>query len=86
MPQCALHAVIAHADQLALGKSDVLCHTPRGTLLRRDYYNREIWKPAVAAAGLPADTTFHDYADACLMPTSGRSACSAVGSGLMMSA
>jgi integrase len=38
----------------------VLCRTPRGTLLRRDYYNREIWKPAIAEAGLPGDTTFHD--------------------------
>jgi hypothetical protein len=28
----------------------------------------------------------HDYADTCLMPTSGRSACSAVVSGLKMSA
>jgi len=28
--------------------------------LRRDYHNREIWKPAITAAGLPADTTFHD--------------------------
>jgi integrase len=41
-------------------KSDVLCKTPRGTLLRRDYYNRQIWKPAIAAAGLAEDTTFHD--------------------------
>ena len=38
----------------------MLRRTPRGTLLRRDYYNREIWKPAIAAAGLPRDTTFHD--------------------------
>ncbi len=60
MPRFVLDAVTAHARQFALGKSDVLCRTPRGTLLRRDYYNREIWKPAVAAAGLPADTTFHD--------------------------
>jgi integrase len=30
------------------------------TLLRRDYYNREVWKPALTAAGLPADVTFHD--------------------------
>src|SRR5215472_11107187 len=37
-----------------------LCRTPRGTLLRRDYYNKVIWKPAITAAGLPADTTFHD--------------------------
>jgi integrase len=28
--------------------------------LRRDYFNREIWKPAIAAAQLPEDTTFHD--------------------------
>ena len=35
-------------------------HTPRGGLLRRDYYYREIRKPALAAAGLPGDATFHD--------------------------
>ena len=46
--------------RLKLSRSAVLCRTPRGTLLRRDYYNREIWKPAVTATGLPADTTFHD--------------------------
>ena len=34
--------------------------TSRGTLFRRYYYNREIWKPALAAAGLLPDTTFHD--------------------------
>jgi integrase len=38
----------------------VLCRTPRGTLLRRDYYSRNIWKPAIVAVGLPADTTWHD--------------------------
>lgn len=59
MPQFLLDAVNRHAEQLALGEGDVLCR-PRGTLRRRDYYNREIWKPAIAAAGLPADTTFHD--------------------------
>ena len=48
----------------------MLCRTPRGTLLRRDYYNREIWKPSIKVAGLPADTTFHDlrhYADGWVM-------------------
>ena len=34
----------------------------------------------------PPTTTIHDYADTCLMPTSDRSACSAVVSGLKMSA
>jgi Phage integrase family len=38
----------------------VLCRTPKRTLLRRDYHNREIWKPALTAAGMAADTTFHD--------------------------
>jgi integrase len=53
-------AIVDHAERLELGENDVLCRTPRRTLLRRDYYNREIWKPAVKAAGLMPDTTFHD--------------------------
>ena len=54
MPRFVLDAVIDHAEQLSLSDHDVLCRTPRGTLLRRDYYNREIWKPAITAAGLRA--------------------------------
>ena len=38
----------------------MLCRTSKGTLLRRDYFNRQIWKPAIAAAELAEDTTFHD--------------------------
>ena len=60
MPRFVLSAVKNHAAHLGLAKSDVLCKTPRGTLLRRDYYNRQIWKPAIAVAGLAEDTTFHD--------------------------
>jgi integrase len=60
MPRFVRRAVTGHADLIGTGLHDVLCRTPRGTLLRRDYYNREIWKPAIAAAGLPAKTTFHD--------------------------
>jgi integrase len=60
MPRFLLDAVTDHAEQLGLGDHDVLCCTPRGTLLRRDYYNREIWKPAIEAAELPVDATFHD--------------------------
>ena len=44
MPRFVRDAVIDHAEQLGLGPRDVLCETPRGTLLRRDYYNREIWE------------------------------------------
>ena len=61
-PGFVLDAVTAYARQLGLDGDAVLCRTPRGTLLRRDYYNynRNIWKPAIAAAGLAADTTYHD--------------------------
>lgn len=32
----------------------------RDNLIRRDYFNDRIWKPAIKAAGLLPDTTFHD--------------------------
>ena len=62
LPRFLQDAVTDHSARLELQpkRSAVLCRTPRGTLLRRDYYNREIWKPADTATGLPADTTFHD--------------------------
>jgi len=50
----------AHSAQLGLTEDDVLCRTQRGGLLRRDHYNRTVWKPALAVAGLAGDTTFHD--------------------------
>jgi integrase len=53
-------ALVTHAGQLGLAENYVLCRTSKGTLFRRDYYNREIWKPAIAAVGRLADTTFHD--------------------------
>ncbi|MER5622678.1 tyrosine-type recombinase/integrase [Streptosporangium sp. NPDC002544] len=40
--------------------TDVLCRTSRGNLIRRDYFDTNIWKPAVKAAKLQPDTTFHD--------------------------
>jgi hypothetical protein len=52
--------------------------------IRRSNFN-VIWSAACTAAGVP-DAHFHDYADTCLMPMSGGSACSAVVSGLKMSA
>jgi integrase len=55
-----LKAVTGHCGQFGLTGNDVLCRTGRGTLLRRDSFNREIWKPAITAAQLPEDTTFHD--------------------------
>jgi integrase len=60
MPVFLQDAITRHIGELALREPDVLCRTPRRTLLRRDYYNREIWKPALTLADLAGDTTFHD--------------------------
>jgi len=60
MPDFVQQAVAEQAERLKLGATDVLCRTARDTLFRRDYYNREIWKPAIQTAGLLGDTTFHD--------------------------
>ena len=60
IPRFVREAIVEHVAQLGIGLSGILCRTPRGTLLRRDYYNRAIWKPAIARSGLPADATFHD--------------------------
>lgn len=60
MPGFVHAAVSAHCAQLGLTGDDILCCTNRGGLLRRDRYNRFIWKPALTIAKLPTDTTFHD--------------------------
>lgn len=60
LPRFLLDAIQLHVREFQLASDAVLCSSPRGNLLRRDYYNREIWRPAITAAGLPSDTTFHD--------------------------
>ncbi|WP_370026117.1 tyrosine-type recombinase/integrase [Planotetraspora sp. GP83] len=40
--------------------ADLLFSTSRDNLMRRDYVNARVWKPAIKAAGLLPDTTFHD--------------------------
>ncbi|MEV5747157.1 site-specific integrase [Actinoallomurus sp. NPDC052308] len=60
MPVFLSDAIDEHVQALQLGADAVLCRTPRGGLLRRDYYNKRIWKPAIKAVGLPEDTPFHD--------------------------
>jgi integrase len=60
MPAFLLTAVTTHRAQLGLSDDDILCRTSRGGLLRCDRYNRLVWKPALTAAGLSGDTTFHD--------------------------
>ena len=59
---------------------------PRGGPLRESNWKRSVgWRAVKASAGVPG-ARVHDYADARVMPTSGRSACSAAVNGLKMSA
>ncbi|WP_157382906.1 tyrosine-type recombinase/integrase [Nonomuraea coxensis] len=60
MPDFVAAAIDQHAKRFGLASDAVLCRTGRGTLLRRDYFNKKIWKPALAVAGLPEDVTFYD--------------------------
>ncbi|GAA1594179.1 site-specific integrase [Actinomadura kijaniata] len=60
MPGFVRDAIHEQTERLRLAPDAVLCRTPRGTLLRRDYFNKKIWKPAIIAVDLPPDTTFHD--------------------------
>ncbi|MFF5109549.1 tyrosine-type recombinase/integrase [Streptosporangium sp. NPDC000509] len=56
-------AVLAHALAEYIDRhepEDVLFRTTRGNLIRRDYFNAEVLKPAIFSAGVPADMTFHD--------------------------
>ncbi|MCD0451951.1 site-specific integrase [Actinocorallia sp. API 0066] len=59
-PDFLLAAIARHVEDLTLGEGDVLCLTGRGHLLRRDYFNERVWKPAIGKVKLHADTTFHD--------------------------
>lgn len=60
MPDFLRDAIKEHVSEFGFKAADLLCRTSRGTLFRRDYFNRYIWKPAIKKVGLPEDTTFHD--------------------------
>ncbi len=58
VPAVLADALAEHIDRHK--PEDVLFRTTRGNLIRRDYFNADILKPAILAAGVPADMTFHD--------------------------
>jgi integrase len=60
MPGFVATAINDQVTRFDLASDAVMCRTGRGTLLRRDHYNKKIWKPALALAHLPEDVTFHD--------------------------
>ncbi|MFB9892083.1 tyrosine-type recombinase/integrase [Planobispora takensis] len=54
---CAVDRVVQHRRHKP---EDAPSRTTRGNLIRRDYVDADILKPAILAAGVPADMTFHD--------------------------
>ena len=73
IPPFLLPDVVEHMEQFTGTAGDKLLFTgPKGAELRRSNFTRQ-WRKALEAAGLTG-IHFHDYADTCLMPTSGRSA------------
>lgn len=58
MPAVLAEALAGHIEQRR--PKDVLFRTSRGNLIRRDYFNAKVLKPAILAAGVPDDMTFHD--------------------------
>ena len=60
LPQFVIDALAEHEPHTHPGQ-DLLFTGPRtGTALHRNHYGPKIFTPAVAKAGLPPDTTFHD--------------------------
>ncbi|MEV4836319.1 site-specific integrase [Nonomuraea sp. NPDC049486] len=58
MPAVLADALAKHIDRRK--PKDALFRTSRGNLIRRDYFNADVLKPAILAAEVPADMTFHD--------------------------
>lgn len=58
IPTVLADALAGHIDRHK--PEGALFRTTRGNLIRRDYFNADILKPAILAAGVPADMTFHD--------------------------
>jgi hypothetical protein len=85
IPSVMLSDVRSRLDNLTQPEADALLFTsPTGKLLRHGNFRRRVWLPALAASGV--EIHLHDYADLCVMPTSGRTSCSAVVNGLNLSA
>ncbi|TKK85608.1 hypothetical protein FDA94_24760 [Herbidospora galbida] len=58
LPELLSDALARHIEKYA--PEDVLFRTGQDNLIRRDYFNARVLKPAILAAGVPADMTFHD--------------------------
>jgi len=76
IPAFLLPDVAEHLEHFTSHAGDCLVFTgPKGAQLRRSNFSRQ-WRKALEAARL-TDVHFHDYADLCVMPISGRRSCSA---------
>lgn len=60
LPQVVVDALAAHLAAFPAGPSGLVFTTPAGEPIRRTAFSANVWRPAVARAGLPAGTHFHD--------------------------
>ena len=59
LPPAAVEAVAAHLTQWPAGRDDLEFTSPHGHPMCRSIFRRRVWLPAVAAAGLDVEPTFH---------------------------
>jgi len=59
LPDAVLDALAQHLGRYPAGANSLVFTNERGEAIRRSVFSR-LWRPAVAAAGLPAGTSFHD--------------------------
>jgi integrase len=59
LPQVVVDALAAHLAAYPSGPGGFVFTSPEGHPQRRTAFSARVWRPAVAAAGLPDDTTFH---------------------------
>jgi integrase len=78
LPQFLTEALATHMEEFSVG--DFVFTGDRGSLLHRSNFARSFWRPAVAAAGVNPDLTFHGLRHtAGVDPRSGRGAAQRAG-------
>lgn len=66
LPQFAADVLQTHLAEFVDSDPHALVFTsPAGSVMRAENFRRRVWRPAVAAAGLPADLRPHDLRDTC---------------------
>jgi integrase len=60
LPTVVGEALARHLELYGTGEHGLLFVTPNGQPMRRTAYSAAVWRPTVAASGVPSSTRFHD--------------------------